>query len=116
MVVVILFGVFISFLLVILFIFGIFLMGNLSRDLVKLGDLSDNFGIKKLMMGLYVILLDLSRLNLKNDVVYGLLLSMVNLVSNFGYVLFYIILFLLIIIVIFVRWEFWYSNFIFFRD
>lgn len=103
MVVVILFGVFISFLLVILFIFGIYLMGNLSRDLVKLGDLSDNFGIKKLMMGLYVVLLDLNRFDLKNDVVYGIFLSIFNLFINLGYVLFYIMLVLLIIIVMFVR-------------
>lgn len=103
MVVVILFGVFISFLLVILFIFGIYLMGNLSRDLVKLGDLSDNFGIKKLMMGLYVVLLDLNRFDLKNDVVYGIFFSIFNLFINLGYVLFYIMLVLLIIIVMFVR-------------
>ena len=102
----ILFGVFTSSLLATLFTFGIYLMGNLSRDLVKLGDLSDNPGIKKLMMGLYVILPDLSRLNLKNDAVYGLLPSMANLVSNFGYALLYIILLLSITIAIFARREF----------
>ena len=102
----ILFGVFTSSLLATLFTFGIYLMGNLSRDLVKLGDLSDNLGIKKLMMGLYVILPDLSRLNLKNDAVYGLLPSMANLVSNFGYALLYIILLLSITIAIFARREF----------
>ncbi|NEQ41373.1 MAG: ABC transporter permease [Okeania sp. SIO3I5] len=102
----ILFGVFTSSLLATLFTFGIYLMGNLSRDLVKLGDLSDNPGIKKLMMGLYVVLPDLSRLDLKNDAVYGLLPSMATLVTNFGYALLYIMLVLSITIAIFARKEF----------
>ena len=98
----ILFGVFTSSLLATLFTFGIYLMGNLSRDLVKLGDLSDNPEIKKLMMGLYVVLPDLSRLDLKNDAVYGLLPSMGNLFTNFGYALLYTMLVLSITIAIFV--------------
>ncbi|MGD1715639.1 ABC transporter permease [Dapis sp. BLCC M172] len=102
----ILFGVFTSSLLATLFTFGIYLMGNLSRDLVKLGDLSDNPGIKKLMMGLYVVLPDLSRLDLKNDAVYGLLPSMATLVTNFGYALLYTMLVLSITIAIFARREF----------
>lgn len=102
----ILFGVFTSSLLATLFTFGIYLMGNLSRDLVKLGELSDNPGIKKLMMGLYVVLPDLSRLDLKNDAVYGLLPSIATLVTNFGYALLYTMLILSITIAIFARREF----------
>lgn len=102
----ILFGVFTSSLLATLFTFGIYLMGNLSRDLVKLGDLSDNPGVKKLMMGLYVLLPDLSRLDLKNDAVYGLLPSIAILVTNFGYALLYTMLLLSITIAIFARREF----------
>ena len=81
-------------------------MGNLSRDLVKLGDLSDNPGIKKLMMGLYVLLPDLSRLDLKNDAVYGLLPSMDNLFTNLAYALLYTMLLLSITIAMFARREF----------
>ena len=102
----ILFGVFTSSLLATLFTFGIYLMGNLSRDLVKLGDLSDNPEIKKLMMGLYVVLPDLSRLDLKNDSVYGLLPSMDNLFTNLAYALLYTMLLLSITIAMFARREF----------
>ena len=102
----ILFGVFTSSLLATLFTFGIYLMGNLSRDLVNLGDLSDNPEIKKLMMGLYVVLPDLSRLDLKNDAVYGLLPSMDNLFTNLAYALLYTMLLLSITIAMFARREF----------
>ena len=102
----ILFGVFSSSLLATLFTFGIYLMGNLSRDLVKLGELTDNPGIQKLMMGLYVVLPDLSRLDLKNDAVYGLLPNITTLVTNFGYALLYTMLVLSISIAIFARREF----------
>ncbi len=102
----ILFGVFTSSLLATLFTFGIYLMGNLSRDLVKLGELTDNPGIKKLMMGLYVVLPDLSRLDLKNDAVYGLLPNLDTLVTNFAYALLYTMLVLSITIAIFARREF----------
>ena len=102
----ILFGVFTSSLLATLFTFGIYLMGNLSRDLVKLGDLSDNPGIKKLMMGLYVVLPDLNRFDLKNDAVYGILPSISNLLTNLGYALLYTMLVLSITIAMFARREF----------
>ncbi|MGK7922816.1 MAG: ABC transporter permease [Trichodesmium sp.] len=102
----ILFGVFSSSILATLFTFGIYLMGNLSRDLVQLGELTDNPGIKKLMMGLYVVLPDLSRLDLKNDAVYGLLPNITTLVTNFGYALLYTMLVLSISIAIFARREF----------
>lgn len=102
----ILFGVFTSSLLATLLTFGIYLMGNLSRDLVKLGELSENPGIKKLMMGFYVVLPDLGRLDLKNDAVYGQLPHLAALVTNFGYAMLYIILVLSITIAIFARREF----------
>ena len=102
----ILFGVFSSSLLATLLTFGIYLMGNLSRDLVKLGELTDNPGIQKLMMGLYVVLPDLSRLDLKNDAVYGLLPNITTLVTNLSYALLYTMLVLSISIAIFARREF----------
>ncbi|MGB3509490.1 MAG: ABC transporter permease [Microcoleaceae cyanobacterium] len=102
----ILFGVFTGSLLATLFTFGIYLMGNLSRDLVNLGELTDNPGVKKLMMGLYIVLPDLGRLDLKNDAVYGLLPHLAALVTNVGYALLYIMLVLSITIAIFARREF----------
>ncbi|MDJ0553519.1 MAG: ABC transporter permease [Microcoleaceae cyanobacterium MO_207.B10] len=99
-------GVFTGSLLATLFTFGIYLMGNLSRDLVNLGELTNNPGVKKLMMGLYVVLPDLARLDLKNDAVYSLLPNIAILVTNFGYAVVYTILLLSISIAIFARREF----------
>jgi ABC-type transport system involved in multi-copper enzyme maturation permease subunit len=101
-----LFGVFTSSLLAALLSFGIYLMGNLSPDLVELGNLSRNSNIQALTQGLYLVLPDLSRLNLKNDAVYGLLPSPLTLLSNGLYGLFYTVLVLAIAILIFSRREF----------
>ena len=67
----ILFGVFSSSLLATLLTFGVYLMGHSTRDLVALGKLTKNPGIEQLMMGLYLVLPDLARFNLRNDAVYG---------------------------------------------
>jgi len=101
-----LFGVFTSSLLAALLSFGIYLMGNLSPDLVELGNLSRNSNIQALTQGLYLVLPDLSRLNLKNDAVYGLLPSPLTLLGNGLYGLFYTVLVLAITILIFSRREF----------
>jgi ABC-type transport system involved in multi-copper enzyme maturation permease subunit len=101
-----LFGVFTSSLLAALLSFGIYLMGNLSPDLVELGNLSRNSNIQALTQGLYLVLPDLSRLNLKNDAVYGLLPSPLTLLGNGLYGLFYTVLVLAIAILIFSRREF----------
>ncbi len=101
-----LFGVFTSSLLAALLSFGIYFMGNLSPDLVELGNLSRNSNIQALTQGLYLVLPDLSRLNLKNDAVYGLLPSPLTLLANGLYGLFYTVLVLAIAILIFSRREF----------
>lgn len=101
-----LFGVFTSSLLAVLLSFGIYLMGNLSPDLVKLGNLSRNEHIQTLTQGLYLILPDLSRLDLKNEAVYGILPSLPTLLGNGLYGLSYTILLLVIAILIFSRREF----------
>lgn len=100
------FGVFTSSLLATLFTFGIYLMGNLSPDLLKLGKLSENSTLRQLTEGLYLVLPDLSRLNLKNEAVYGLLPSPLTLLSNGVYGLFYTALLLAIAILIFWQREF----------
>lgn len=99
-------GVFTSSLLAALLSFGIYLMGNLSPDLVELGNLSRNSNIQVLTQALYLIFPDLSRLNLKNDAVYGILPSPITLLNNGLYGLFYTILLLAIAILIFSRREF----------
>jgi ABC-type transport system involved in multi-copper enzyme maturation permease subunit len=100
------FGVFTSSLLASLLAFGVYLMGTLSPDLLKLGNLSRNSNIQTLTQGLYLVLPDLSRLNLKNDAVYGILPSPLTLLGNGAYGLFYMMLLLAIAILIFLRREF----------
>lgn len=102
------FGVFTSSLLATLLTFGVYLMGHLSRDLVALGNLTENSNIQRLTRGLYLILPDLARLDLKNQAVYGLELlpSPLQLLSHAGYGLFYTVLLLAIAVLIFSRREF----------
>ncbi|HAG81460.1 MAG TPA: ABC transporter permease [Cyanobacteria bacterium UBA12227] len=100
------FGVFTSSLLATLLTFGVYLMGHLSPDLVKLGQLSQNPNIQRITESLYLVLPDLSRLNLKNEAVYGLLPPSLTLLGHAVYAVVYTILLLAIAILIFSRREF----------
>lgn len=102
------FGVFTSSLLATALTFAVYLMGNISQDLLKLGHLSHNPGIEHLTQGLYLILPDLSRLNLQNDAVYGLaaLPNSIALISNGTYGLIYSVMLLTVAILIFSRRQF----------
>jgi ABC-type transport system involved in multi-copper enzyme maturation permease subunit len=88
--------------------FAIYLMGNITQDIVKFGRLSRNSGIETLTQGLYLILPDLSRLDLKNDAVYGLqaLPDTMVLITNAGYGLLYSFMLLAVAILIFSQREF----------
>lgn len=101
-----LFSVFTSSILAALLTFGVYLMGNLSRDLLELGNISRNANVQTLTQGLYLVLPDLSRLNLKNEAVYGLLPPPLTLLSHGLYGLLYTVLLLAIAILIFSRREF----------
>jgi ABC-type transport system involved in multi-copper enzyme maturation permease subunit len=101
-----LFSVFTSSILAALLTFGVYLMGNLSRDLLELGNISRNSNVQTLTQGLYLVLPDLSRLNLKNEAVYGILPSPVTLLGHGLYGLLYTVLLLAIAILIFSRREF----------
>jgi ABC-type transport system involved in multi-copper enzyme maturation permease subunit len=104
----ILFGVFTSSLLAIFLTFAVYLMGHLSRDLVLLTELSESPNIKRITDSMYLVLPDLSRLDLKNVAVYGmdLLPSPLELLGNAGYGLLYIVLALAIATMVFARREF----------
>lgn len=102
----ILFGVFTSSILATLFSFGVYLMGHFSEDLVDLGKLSNNASIESLTTSLYLVLPNLSRLDLKNEAVYGLLPSMTELLSHALYSLLYTALLLIISMMIFAQKEF----------
>lgn len=102
----IVFGVFTSSILATLLCFGIYLMGHVTRDLVELGKLSENESIEFFTQALYLVLPDLSRLNLRNEAVYGLLPSFSELLSHAAYGVFYTVLLLSIAILVFSRREF----------
>lgn len=104
----IVFGVFTSTLLATLLTAGVYLMGLLSRDLLTFGNLSKIPAIKTATEVLYVLLPDLTRLNLKNQAVYGptMMPPVVELVSNGLYGIVYTALLLAIAIVIFSRRQF----------
>lgn len=101
-------GVFTSTVLATLLCFGVYLMGNLSQDLLEFGRLSKNPAIEQLMRNLYLVLPDLSRLDLKNQAVYGFsaLPDPMTLVTNAAYGVVYTVLLLAIAIIVFSRREF----------
>lgn len=101
-------GVFTSTVLATLLCFGVYLMGNLSQDLLEFGRLSKNPAIEQLVRNLYLVLPDLSRLDLKNQAVYGFsaLPDAMTLVTNATYGVIYTVLMLAIAIIIFSRREF----------
>jgi ABC-type transport system involved in multi-copper enzyme maturation permease subunit len=88
--------------------FGVYLIGNITPDLIQLGRLSRSSSIETLTQGLYLILPNLSRLDLKNDAVYGLqaLPEPIALFTNAGYGLLYSVMLLAVAIFIFSQREF----------
>ncbi|MBD2612683.1 MAG: ABC transporter permease [Nostoc sp. ZfuVER08] len=102
------FGVFTASLVATILTFAVYLMGNITQDLVQLGRLSRNVGIERLTQGLFLVLPDLSRLDLKNQAVYGLqaLPETTALIINAGYSLLYSAMLLAIAIFVFSRREF----------
>jgi ABC-type transport system involved in multi-copper enzyme maturation permease subunit len=104
----ILFGVFTSSLLATLLTFATYLMGHLTQDLVALGELSENPALQRVTNGLFLVLPDLERLNLRNEAIYGmqLLPDPMTMLSNVLYGLIYTALLLTIAILIFSRRQF----------
>lgn len=104
----ILFGVFLSTILATLIAFGVYFMGHLSPDMMRLNQLVDNPGFQRITTLIYLIFPDLSKLDLKNVAVYGLgaLPEPQTLALNLGYGVVYIILLLAIAIAIFSVREF----------
>jgi len=102
----VLFGVFTSSLIAILLTFATYLIGHFSRDLFNLGQLTESPSIRGLTQAIYLVLPDLSRLDLKNDAVYGSLPSTPALLTHAGYGLLYTALLLTL-----ATWVFSYREF-----
>ncbi|HSM81185.1 MAG TPA: ABC transporter permease [Nodosilinea sp.] len=102
------FGVFTSSLLATLMAFAVYLMGHLSQDLVAFGELSETPAVQRLTHGLYLVLPDLERLNLRNEAAYGLALlpSPAELWGHGLYGLLYTALLLAVATLIFSRRQF----------
>jgi ABC-type transport system involved in multi-copper enzyme maturation permease subunit len=100
------FGVFTSSLLASFLTLAVYFMGQMSRDIVSLGKLTQNPQIEQLTQNLYLILPDLARFDLKDQTPYNLIPSPDILLNNAGYGLLYIILVLAIAALIFSIREF----------
>ena len=101
-----LFGVFTSSILAILLTCSLYLVGHLSEGMVKLAGITKNPGFQQLTDNLYLILPDLSRLDLKNDAVYGVIPQPDVLLLNAGYAVLYTAALLVVTTVIFSRRQF----------
>jgi Cu-processing system permease protein len=101
-----LFGVFTSSLIATVLTFAVYLMGHFSQNLVTLSQTIKTESVKGIVKGLYLIFPDLSRLDLKNQAVYGLLPDSGTMALNAGYGVLYIVLLLAIASLIFSRREF----------
>jgi Cu-processing system permease protein len=101
-----LFGVFTSSLIATILTFAVYLMGRSSQNLVTLSQSIKTDSVKSIVKGIYLIFPDLSRLNLKDQAVYGILPDTGTLTLNAGYGILYIVLLLAIASLIFARREF----------
>jgi ABC-type transport system involved in multi-copper enzyme maturation permease subunit len=101
-----LFGVFTSSLVATVLTFAVYFMGHLSPNLVALSQSIKTESIKNIVTGIYLLFPDLSRLDLKNQAVYGLLPDAGTMALNAGYGVMYIVLLLAIASLIFSYREF----------
>lgn len=90
----VLLGVMTSSLIATLLTIALYFMGQFSQNLVALSQTMESSAVRNIMQGIYLILPDLSRLNLKNDAVYGILPEPSILTMNAVYGIIYTILLL----------------------
>ncbi len=104
----ILFGTFTRSLVALFLTFGVYFMGNLSEEMIQLNNLVDNPTFFRLSQGLFVIVPDLSRLDVKNLAVYGIhsLPDPITLLINAGYGIIYMMALLALSTIIFAQREF----------
>jgi ABC-type transport system involved in multi-copper enzyme maturation permease subunit len=104
----IMFGSMTSSLLATLLTGLVYLAGHGSQEMVKMAHLgvNKNPAFQKLSDGLFLLLPDLSRLDLKNEVVYNILPSSTELWTSGAYSIIYTAVFLCITIALFSRRQF----------
>lgn len=100
------FGVFTSSILATLLSIGVYLTGHISQNLLELGAISKNSQIETITRFIYLILPDLERLNLRNNITYGIVPSSGELWTDAIYGLVYTSLLLGITIFVFSRRQF----------
>lgn len=101
-----LFGSFTSSLLASLLTLAVYLMGHISRSLLTIGIQLDDPNIQRLTEGLYLVLPDLERLNLRNLAAYGILPDPATLAADAIYGLLYTAVLLCLTAFIFGRRQF----------
>ncbi len=101
-----LFSIFTSPLIAIFLTLATFLMGHLSSDVVTLGRVIRNPQLLAVLKGFFLVVPDLSRLDLKNAAVYGLLPDAGVLGASVIYGILYMIFLLALTVFIFARREF----------
>lgn len=101
-----LFSVFTSPLIATFLTLATFFIGHLSSDVITLGRLIRNPQFLQVLKGLFLVVPDLSRLDLKNTAVYGLLPDAGVLWSSVLYGILYTIFLLAATVFIFARREF----------
>jgi ABC-type transport system involved in multi-copper enzyme maturation permease subunit len=86
----------------------VYLAGHGSREMVSMAHLGENKnpGFQQLAEGLFLVLPDLSRLDLKNNAVYSILPNSAELWNSCGYSIIYTAVFLVITIALFSRRQF----------
>ena len=102
----ILFGVITSSLLATLLTLALYAMGHLSQTLLQFANNMDASLTKTIMQGLFLILPDFTRLNLKNDAIYAQLPTPADMGFSALYSLFYTTALLAIAVTIFSRRQF----------
>lgn len=102
----IMFGVFSSSLIATILTISVYVMGHFSSNLLDLSRTIETSSVKQFIRALYLVFPDLSRLDLKNQAVYGLLPNSETLLLNAVYGLFYIAMILAIASLLFNRRQF----------
>lgn len=101
-----LFSVFTSPLIAIFLTLATFFIGHLSADVITLGRVIRNPQLLAILKGFFLVVPDLSRLDLKNTAVYGLLPDAGVLSASVVYGILYTVFLLALTVFIFARREF----------